>query len=178
MRLDPTTRHIPPVRGLMRLLRVLAQPHEPSASDVSSPSRGGRGLLEGRWLGHAAHPMLTDFTTGPWMAATFLDVFGPPGSRRAARRLVGLGLAAAVPTLATGVAEWRRTAGPTRRLGVVHGLGSTVATVLYTASYLARRRGHHPHGVVYGLLGGVVEMADGWIGGDLTLTAGAGHGRR
>lgn len=142
-----------------------------SRHDVTArrPEPVMRRLLLGNWLGHAAHPMFTDFTTGPWMAASFLDLFGPPGSRPAARRLVGLGLLASVPTLMSGVAEWQRSAGRARRLGTVHAVGSSLATGLYATSYLMRRRSRHRAGVALGLIGGVMELVDGYIGGELTL---------
>jgi hypothetical protein len=56
-------------------------------ADRLSPSTALRQLLKGTWLDHSFHPLLTDFIEGPWMAASFLDIFGPPGSSRAARRL-------------------------------------------------------------------------------------------
>src|ERR1700710_2850657 len=37
-----------------------------------------RDVLGGRWLGHAFHPLLTDFPLGAWMAASLLDVL--PGA--------------------------------------------------------------------------------------------------
>lgn len=137
-----------------------------------------RGALRGDWLAHAAHPMLTDFTEGPWMAASFLDLFGPPGSEAAARRLVGLGLVAAVPTALSGYLDWDDTSGPDRRVGLVHAATSTLATALYGASYVARRQGRHRRGVVLGLVGGVVAYLDGYVGGELSLIALAGTGRR
>lgn len=139
--------------------------------------RTGR-LLHGEWLGHAVHPMLTDFTTGPWMAASFLDLFGPKGSERAARRLVGLGVLVAAPTWVSGLADWDRSSGTARSVGLLHAAGSTLATGLYAGSYLARRRGRHRAGVVLGLLGGILEVADGYVGGDLSLVGEVGAGRR
>lgn len=146
---------------------------------VTSRSRGRSGeLLRGDWLGHAFHPLATDFTSGPWMGASFLDLFGPPGSAAAARRLVGLGLLAAVPTWLSGAVDWQQSRGRDRRVGLLHAATSTVSTGLYAASYVARRRGEGRRGVVLGLLGGLVAMGDGYVGGDLTLVAGVGSGRR
>lgn len=137
-----------------------------------------REVLRGTWLGHALHPLLTDFTAGPWMAASFLDLFGPKGSSSAARRLVGLGLIAAVPTLLSGFVDWEETEGPERRVGLVHAATSSLATFLYGWSFLARRRGNERGGVILGLLGGVVAFWDGYLGGDLALVARVGEGRR
>ena len=37
-------------------------------------------LLSGAWMGHALHPLMTDFPLGAWMSATLLDLFGGPRS--------------------------------------------------------------------------------------------------
>lgn len=137
-----------------------------------------RRALGGNWLGHAAHPMLTDFTDGPWMAASFLDLFGPEGSESASRRLVGFGLLASVPTMLSGLADWSTTEDDARRVGLVHAATSTTATVLYGASYLARRRSQQRLGVALGVVGGIVAYADGYVGGELSLVARTGTGRR
>lgn len=137
-----------------------------------------RQVLRGEWLGHAFHPLATDFTEGPWMAASFLDLFGPQGSEPAARRLVTLGLVAAVPTWLSGAMDWQQTRGRTRRVGLLHAVTSTVATALYGASYVARRRGRHRRGVLLGVLGGLVAVGDGYVGGELSLVARVGTGRR
>lgn len=125
--------------------------------------------LRGTWLGHALHPLLTDFPLGAWMSASFLDLFGGPHTRRASQRLVGFGLLVAVPTAAAGMAEWRATAGGSRRVGVVHAGANSTATVLYGTSWLARRRGAHRTAVALGVGGGLVATLGGYFGGHLTL---------
>lgn len=145
---------------------------------VLTRRHGARRALQGNWLGHAAHPMLTDFTDGPWMAASFLDLFGPAGSEAAARRLVGFGLLSSVPTITSGLADWATIEGRPRRVGLVHAATSSLATVLYGASYLARRRHRQQLGVALGIIGGIIAFADGYVGGELSLVARAGTGRR
>lgn len=175
-----------PLRAVHRLLRrAVVDDHvaalEPVAEHMArrtDGSSGTRHALRGDWLGHAAHPMLTDFTEGPWMAASFLDLFGPPGSEGAARRLVGFGLAASVPTFLSGLQDWTDTRGRDRRVGLVHAATSSLATALYAASYVARRRDHHRSGVALGVLGGLVAFVDGYVGGELSLIARVGTGRR
>ncbi len=138
---------------------------------------GARDLLSGTWLGHAFHPVLTDFADGAWMAGSFLDLFGPGGAAPAAQRLVGFGLLAAVPTALTGLAEWAGAEENERRVGLLHIATSTAALGLYCCSYVARRRGQHLTGVVLGVAGGVVAIVDGYIGGHLSLALGVGVGR-
>ena len=173
-----------PGNRLHRLLRRVEddQALDPVAERVTGAAagalgRGGKELLTGSWLGHALHPVLTDFADGAWMAASFLDVFGPKSAAPAAQRLVGFGLLAAVPTAATGVAEWADTADNERRVGLLHVLTSSTAFLLYGCSYVARRRGRRRAGVVVGVLGGLVAIADGYVGGHLTLALGVGVSR-
>lgn len=44
------------------------------------PDGTARVLLEGRWLGHALHPMLSDVPIGPWTSSVILDLLGGPGA--------------------------------------------------------------------------------------------------
>lgn len=171
-----------------RLHRLLGRVEDSGALDplaerlsraVAATSRrsGTKWLLNGTWLGHALHPVLTDFADGAWMAGSFLDLFGPRDAAPAARRLVGFGLLAAVPTALSGLAEWSDTEGNEQRVGLLHAGTSSAAFVLYGCSYLARRRQKHVAGVVLGVLGGVVATLDGYVGGHLTLALGVGVGR-
>lgn len=134
---------------------------------VRSP--GAADAWRGTWLGHALHPLLTDFPLGAWMSGSFLDLFGGGDARRPAQRLVGFGLLAAVPTVASGLAEWRDTAGGGRRLGVLHAAVNSTAMTLYGSSYLARRRGRHHLAVGLGVGGGLVATLGGYLGGHLSL---------
>lgn len=46
--------------------------------------------LRGEWLGHPVHPIAVTVPIGAWVSAAVLDL--TPGTRPAARRLVGFGL--------------------------------------------------------------------------------------
>lgn len=136
-------------------------------------------VLRGSPIGHALHPLLTDFPLGAWMSASFLDLFGGRHARRASQRLIGFGLLAAAPTAAAGLAEWQTTSGTkARRVGVVHAAVNSTATVLYGSSWLARRRGAHSRGVLLGVAGGLVATAGGYLGGHLSLVRKVGTADR
>jgi uncharacterized membrane protein len=158
------------MRGLERDGRLDAPARRLRAiADAVVRSPGAENALRGTWLGHALHPLLTDFPLGAWMSASFLDLFGGPGARRPAQRLIGFGLLAAVPTAAAGLAEWRATAGGARRVGVVHAGVNSTATLLYGSSWVARRRGSQPTAVALGVVGGLVATTGGYLGGHLSL---------
>ena len=147
--------------GLVGALRPAAR------ALVSDPGR--RALLLGKQLGHALHPVLTDAPLGAWMSATVLDLVGGRSARPAARRLVGFGVLAAVPTALTGLAEWSHTTGRDSRVGVVHAASSTVALVLFGASWVSRGRDHHLKGTVLSLMGGLTAGVGGYLGAHLAV---------
>lgn len=141
--------------------------YQPAASAlVSNPTV--RDLLEGRELGHALHPVLTQVPIGAWVSTAVLDLIGGRRSRPAATRLVGTGILAAVPTVLTGAAEWAATTDQAaRRVGAVHAGANTIGLLLYAASFRARRRGRHLRGVGLGLAALSVVGASGFLGGHL-----------
>ena len=148
---------------------------------VAAPLASGRpaDVLQGRWLGHALHPLLTDLPLGCWTSANLLDLVGGRGARRSAQRLVGLGLLAVPPAAASGMSDWSGiSATRTRRAGAVHAAGNTLVALAYLRSWRARRRGRHLRGVAYGLVGGTLALGTGYLGGHLTLARRAGTGER
>lgn len=128
-----------------------------------------RDTLRGVWLGHAAHPVLTDLPLGAWMSTTMLDLFGGERARPAAEFLLGVGLVTAAPTVATGLAEWSTTKGEQRRVGVAHALSNVVGGGCYAASLIARRRGRHGLGVALALTGTAAATVSGFLGGHLSI---------
>ena len=138
---------------------------------------GLKDLLSGTWLGHPLHPVLTDVVIGTWTSATILDLIGGRGSRGAAERLIGVGIAAAVPTAASGSSDWAdSTVGDAqvRRVGLVHAAANVAALGLYGASLLARRRGRHHRGVGLGAAGAGLIVGSSYLGGHLTFARGIG----
>ncbi|HLN75704.1 MAG TPA: DUF2231 domain-containing protein [Nocardioidaceae bacterium] len=133
---------------------------------LADPQR--RQLLHGTWLGHAVHPILTDLPIGFWTSTTVLDLIGGKKSRPAATRLLGLGLAAAVPTALTGWAEWGVAEQREQRVGLVHAGANVAALSLYAASFAARRKGAHRRGVMLGLAGSAAATVGGYLGGHMT----------
>jgi hypothetical protein len=152
-----------PAEVVERLARAVVRPG--AAEDA----------LTGAWLGHALHPLLTDIPLGTWLSASLLDLVGGKAARPAARRLIGIGVLNALPTAASGLAEWLQADQPTRRVGVVHAQANTVGLLLYGASYRARRKGRHLRGVALGMAGGMAAMAGGYLGGHLSLARKAGY---
>jgi hypothetical protein len=132
---------------------------------VATPTR--RELLTGRWIGHAAHPFMTDIPIGSWTSASILDLLGGRDARPGAELLTAIGTISAAPTIATGLAEWATTEGAARRVGVVHAASNAVAVGLYAGSWSARRHGRHRRGALLALAGMTVATVGGYLGGHM-----------
>lgn len=134
-----------------------------------APSDEAQRALRGDGIGHALHPLMTDFPLGMWMSANYVDMFGGRRGRPVAAGLMAGGLLTALPTIATGLAEWRTTTGEARRVGVAHAAVNGTGFLLYLMSLLLRLTRRHRTAVMVGLLGGVTVTAGGYLGGHLSL---------
>jgi nitrite reductase/ring-hydroxylating ferredoxin subunit/uncharacterized membrane protein len=158
-------------------LEALDQPAKRLAKVVRSALPGGpvKDALSGTFLGHPLHPLLTDLPIGTWTSALLLDWIGGSESRTAARRLVGAGVLAALPTAAAGYSDWADTevsSDTVRRTGIVHAAANVTALAFFSASYLARRRGGG--GRTLALSGAGALVVGGHLGGHLAYAEGVG----
>ncbi|WP_079063301.1 Rieske 2Fe-2S domain-containing protein [Peterkaempfera griseoplana] len=171
----PTERLLGAVDGLERQ-SVLDAAVEPLQRLVRAlPLGRGRDLLRGLWLGHPLHPALVQLPIGAWTSAAVLDLM--PGESRAARRLVALGLAGALPAAAAGWVDWAEQHRQQQRVGLVHAAANAAAVALYTGSLTARRRGRGLTGRALGFAGLAMATGGGILGGHLAYrqAVGANH---
>ena len=75
------------------------------ALDSLSSKDGIGGVLRGKQMGHALHPVMVQLPLGTFMSAALLDVTGADRSGRSAQLLTGVGLASVLPSILTGLAE-------------------------------------------------------------------------
>ena len=133
--------------------------------------------LSGTWLGHPVHPLLIVVPMGSWISAVLLDWLGGEDAETAADLLVGAGVAGAIPTVATGYADWADTeiaSDTVRRIGIVHAACNATATGLFAASLAARAGGARGRGRLLALAGLGAVGAGGYLGGHLTYAEGVG----
>lgn len=128
--------------------------------------------LHGVPFGQPAHPALVRIPLGCWTSAVLLDLFR--GTHRASGTLVGVGLAVALPSAATGLADWSALHRHQQRVGLVHAVSQAGATTLFGASLLARLSGRHGKGKVLSAGGLALVSAGAYLGGHLALRLGAG----
>jgi nitrite reductase/ring-hydroxylating ferredoxin subunit/uncharacterized membrane protein len=136
-------------------------------------------LLHGVWLGHPLHPALVTVPTGAWSAALVLDVLhaagrGGPGVGQAARAVVGVGVAGAVASAATGLTDWQHAHDSARRVGLVHATLNSTALGLYTWSLADRTRGRDRRARLSAAAGFLVTLAGAHLGGVLAYRHGLG----
>jgi nitrite reductase/ring-hydroxylating ferredoxin subunit/uncharacterized membrane protein len=152
---------------------------EPVASTVRDVLPGGpvKDALSGTWLGHALHPVMQLAPLGTWMSAVILDLVGGEDSETAADLLIGTGLLATVPTVASGLADYTdstMTSSSVRRIGVAHAAANVVGSVLFASSLAARAGGGRGKGKLLALAGLGAVGVGGWLGGHLSYAEGVG----
>jgi nitrite reductase/ring-hydroxylating ferredoxin subunit/uncharacterized membrane protein len=133
--------------------------------------RGVQDALNGVWLGHPLHPVVTDIPVGAWTTALVLDLACISGAKRgfrdAADTAVGVGLAGSALSAISGLADWKDIKGKDRRAGLVHATLNTLVAGLYTGSLIARRNRARGLGQALGVAGWSLMLVSAWIGGEL-----------
>jgi nitrite reductase/ring-hydroxylating ferredoxin subunit/uncharacterized membrane protein len=137
-------------------------------------------LLNGVWLGHPLHPMLTDVPIGAWTMTELLDFVSAamgddPGLDRASDITLAAGLLATAPTILSGLTDWSDIGGAQRRLGLAHALINTGSLVLYLGSLGLRAGGTGRSRGLARLLSAsayVVNATAAYIGGELVYSLG------
>lgn len=156
---------------LQQYINHLFQAAGPSGKPVKN-------LLNGTWLGHPLHPVLTDVPVGSWTCTFLLDVLASrddeTGLRTASDITLATGLAAAVGSAVTGWTDWSDTYGRERKVGLLHGVTMGTSISLYLFSLLARLGGARKTGVALSNLGYGVMAAGAYIGGDEVFDIGYG----
>jgi nitrite reductase/ring-hydroxylating ferredoxin subunit/uncharacterized membrane protein len=131
-----------------------------------------RDALYGVWLGQPVHPALVALPLGFWTSATVLDFM--PGSGRASRVLLALGLAGTVPAAAAGLADWSSLHREQQRVGLIHAASSAGASALFAASLVARLAGRDSGGRLLALGGLAAVATGGFLGRHMAFGLGAG----
>ena len=145
---------------------------------------GGKGLknlLNGTWLGHPLHPMITDVPIGAWVCTFVLDTAGGLSDSRdlqtAADITLATGLAASIGAAGTGWTDWSDTYGKDRKVGLLHGLTMAIAVVTYAVALVARVSGARRAGTILANTGLAVASAGAYLGGDEVFDLGYGVNR-
>lgn len=148
------------------IIGAVGQRLQPQVSGLFKTAKSGqlvKNYLNGTWLGHPLHPVLTDVPIGAWTVALLFDLISMDAAADAA---IALGISAAVASAITGIADWSDTYGRAQRIGVAHAALNITGTALYTASLIARRKSR-PFGKFLSFLGYGVLNGGAFLGGEL-----------
>jgi nitrite reductase/ring-hydroxylating ferredoxin subunit/uncharacterized membrane protein len=136
-------------------------------------------LLNGTWLGHPLHPLLTDVPIGAWTVTILLDLialsFDLPTLGLAAAIAIGLGVLAALVSAAAGLMDWMDVDPPEKAVGVTHAILNTSATVLFAVSLLIRWGSHWRPALgsfLVALAGYIVVSGGAYLGGGMVFRMG------
>ena len=145
------------------------------------PPRRLKSLLNGTWLGHPLHPVITDVPVTAWLLTAVFDVIWliahPTWAAYGAFVALIVGLLGALGAIATGLTDWSDTYGVERRVGLNHALFNAIATTLYLISFILRLLAGPGDGiaaVILGFVGLASVFYAAYLGGDLVFAKGTG----
>lgn len=130
-----------------------------------------RDFLNGRWLGHPLHALLTDAPIGILFLVIVLDLVG---QRAAADVSLVVGILALLAAAASGAADYADTDGTARERATVHSALMVAALLIYAASLAVRAFGGDDRAVATGtsIVGFLVLAAGAYVGGDVVYVLG------
>jgi nitrite reductase/ring-hydroxylating ferredoxin subunit/uncharacterized membrane protein len=135
------------------------------------PIRPIQNFLNGSWLGHPVHAVVTDVPIGAMTVSIIADVIGQPNVADAS---LVVGVLAMVASAVTGAADYAEVDGTARNRATVHSVVMVVSLVLYVIS-LAIRSGSPADRlvpVVIALVAYLLLALGAAIGGDLVYLIG------
>ena len=145
------------------------------------PPRLFKSLLNGTWLGHPLHPVITDVPITAWILTAVFDIIWLIAHTTWAAYggfvTVIVGLLGALGAIATGLTDWSDTYGAERRVGLNHALFNVIATTLYIVSFILRLLAGPGDGIAAAIIGfvGLASVSyAAYLGGDMVFTKGTG----
>jgi len=136
-------------------------------------------VLNGTWIGHPLHPMLTDVPMGAWTLTIIVDLigllFGVPQLGLASSIAAGIGVAGALAAAAAGLADWMDVGPPEKAIGAFHAAVNLSATILFLISVLMRWGRDWQLGwttFVVALAGYLLVLTGGYLGGAMVFHKG------
>jgi len=144
---------------------------------LGAPGRLLQDTLNGSYLGHPTHGLLTDAAVGAVTALLVLDAigvfFGASDLETASRIVLGFGALSAWGAVAAGLTDHKDIdPGDARNVATLHGLINIVATVFYTVAFFVRLGGGVAAGRWLSLIGFVLLSSGAFIGGHLVYKFG------
>lgn len=149
------------------------------------PPRPLKSFLNGTWLGHPLHPVMTDVPIVAWLLTSLFDLIWLISANAnwvvpASRITVIIGLLGALAAAATGLTDWSDTYGAERSVGWNHALFNISATILYFLSLILRLLAPGGDSFIAAVVGfagfGCVTYA-AYLGGEMVFAKGTSVNR-
>lgn len=152
---------------------------EKAFSQAGEAGKVTKDLLNGVWLGHPLHPLITDIPIGAWTISSLFDLMSlavgdDDNLDRASDMILGIGVLAACGAAVTGIADWSDTYGSPRRMGMAHALMNVAGLALNVGSMGLRAGGRRNRGKarLLSFAGYGAAAAAAFIGGELVYNLG------
>jgi nitrite reductase/ring-hydroxylating ferredoxin subunit/uncharacterized membrane protein len=138
---------------------------------VFGPIRPLKDFLNGTWLGHPLHAVLTDAPIGIFTAVILLDVLN---QRIAADVTLVLGVLAMAAAALAGLADYSDTDETPRTRATLHATLMVVALLVYLGSLAVRATGPADRAVPIALsvVGFIIVSAGAYVGGEVAYVFG------
>jgi nitrite reductase/ring-hydroxylating ferredoxin subunit/uncharacterized membrane protein len=135
------------------------------------PIRPVKDFLNGTWLGHPLHAVLTDAPIGIFVAVIVLDLLD---QRIAADVTLVLGVLSMAAAAVAGLADYSDADGTPRTRATLHGTLMVVALLVYLASLAVRASGPADRVVPIALsiVGFLIVSAGAYVGGEVAYVFG------
>jgi nitrite reductase/ring-hydroxylating ferredoxin subunit/uncharacterized membrane protein len=142
------------------------------------PGKKVKNFLNGVWLGHALHPVLTDVPVGCWTVTVALDLLS--GAKEdselaaGADAALGLGILGAFGAAVAGITDWSDTVGEERHTGLIHMLLNVGGLSAFSLSWLLRRnKGQRKLAVAISTAAYGLTAYSAYLGGELVFKLGS-----
>lgn len=146
---------------------------------LDSPLRSLKNFLNGKWLEHPLHPVLTDVPIGAWLIAIVFDlaalIFHVPNLGVASGLATGLGVLGALAAIVTGFLDWEDVNPRELTVGLTHAIINISATTLFAISFFWRWGDNwqiDTGKAVLSIVGYLMLTAGAFLGGTLVFRMG------
>ena len=136
-----------------------------------------------KFLGHAIHPIMIVFPLGLLATGVVFDliylIWGNPEMANVAYWMIAAGIVGGLLAAPFGWIDWFAIPTDTRakRIGLMHGLGNTIALLLFAGSWWLRSdQPARPETLasILAFMGAGMALVGGWLGGELVERLGVG----
>jgi nitrite reductase/ring-hydroxylating ferredoxin subunit/uncharacterized membrane protein len=149
-------------------------------SSTGETGRVVKDLLNGVWLGHPLHPVITDVPIGAWTMSQLFDLAsmargGDDSFDAASDVTLGVGIVAALGAAVTGITDWSDVhMGPRRRMGLAHALINVAGLTLNLTSLGLRVTSKRNRGLARSLSAGgyMLNALAAFVAGELVYNLG------